>query len=109
MIIGVPDSKLKKWMEDKEYIKATDEGEAVCIGVGHYLATGKPATVFMGGNGLFNALDAITSLVIPYDIPIKLIIGLRTDVFQHKIAGNTVKKIIDIIYAKGTRDIKFIK
>ena len=30
-IVGVPDSKLNKWLEGKEYMIATNEAEAVAI------------------------------------------------------------------------------
>ena len=39
MLIGVPDKKLATWLGDKEYIMASDEGEAVAIAGGYWLAT----------------------------------------------------------------------
>ena len=102
MIVGVPDSKLNKWLEGKEYLVATDEGEAVAIGVGYYLATGKRAQVFMGSNGFCNALDALTSLIIPYKIPMNLIIGIRVDEVQHQVMGEKVEEILKIFNLEAT-------
>ena len=97
MIIGIPDSKLKDWLKDKSYLIAADEGEAVAIACGYYLSTGKTAVVFMGTNGFSNALDAITSLVIPYKIKIELVIGKRADKEWHAIMGNSLDKFIEIL------------
>ena len=109
-MIGVPDSALKDYLKDKDYIVATDEGEAVGYAAGVYLATGKPETVFMGSNGFCNALDALTSLIIPYQIPIKLVIGVRADVAWHLIMGAEIHNIIDDLFNDSeTVSIKIIK
>jgi len=110
MIVGVPDSKLKEWLKGKDYMIATDEGEAVAIGAGYYLATGKPATVFMGSNGFCNALDALTSLIIPYDISINLVIGVRGEQEHHEIMGREIYNILsDLDYDPRKCHIKFIE
>lgn len=101
MRVGVPDSRLKEWLKEEPYLVATDEGEGVAIAAGHYLATGEPATCFMGTNGFLNALDALTSLIIPYEIPIKLVVGVRTEPGHHRIAGKAVKKLLRIFKLKA--------
>jgi len=107
MIVGVPDSKLKHWLETKEHIIAADEGEAVGMAVGYYLATGKRGTVFMQSDGVCNALNAITSLCIPYEIPVNFIISIREDEPQHRVMGQTVKKLLKMYeYKRG--NYKFI-
>jgi len=97
MIVGVPDSKLADWLKDKEYIVATDEGEAVAIAAGYYLATGKPATVFMQSDGYSNALNAITTLMMPYNITFELKLSVRTDKPQHEIMGKKIYELMDLI------------
>ena len=83
---GVPDSLLKDFCAyitdnagDKNHIIAANEGNAVGLAAGHYLATGNPAVVFMQNSGLGNAINPLTSLVDTdvYSIPILLIIGWR--------------------------------
>jgi phosphonopyruvate decarboxylase len=96
-IVGVPDSKLKDWLNSINYIMASNEGEAVGIATGYYLATGKRPTVFMSADGLCNALNPITSLVIPYQIPMDFIIGIRTDEPQHKVMGEKASKFLEIL------------
>lgn len=104
MIVGVPTSKFKKWLKDKEYIVAIDEGSAVGIVVGYYLATGKVGTVFMGADGFLNAMNALTSLVIPYQIPVNWVISVGRKEEWHKEASNFVQE-----YVKGKSNFRFIK
>jgi len=101
MITGVPDSKLKDWLKDKDYIIACNEGHAVGMAAGHYLATGETATVFMQSDGFCNAMNALTSLVIPYDIPIDWVISIRSDCPQHQVMGENIHKLLSIFNIKA--------
>ena len=83
---GVPDSLLKDFCAyvtdhagEKKHIIAANEGNAVGIAAGHYLATENPAVVYMQNSGLGNAVNPLTSLVDPdvYSIPLLLVIGWR--------------------------------
>jgi len=106
-IVGVPDSKLNKWLEGKEYMIATNEAEAVAIATGHYLATGERATVFMSADGFCNALNPLTSLVIPYQIEINFVIGMRTDEPQHIVMGEKVAEILHLL-EKGVSSYNYL-
>ena len=65
---GVPDSQLKpfcdfitaKWGTDGNHIIAVNEGNAVALAAGHFLATGKVGLVYMQNSGLGNAVNPIT-------------------------------------------------
>lgn len=94
MIVGVPDSQLKNWLKDKDYYIVTDEGEAVAMAAGYHLATGKMATVFMSADGFCNALNVLTSLIIPYKIPIKWLISTGRTEPQHIIMTKELGKIL---------------
>jgi sulfopyruvate decarboxylase TPP-binding subunit len=109
MVVGVPDSKLKSWLKDKDYMIATDEGEAIGIAVGYFLAQGEPATVFMSADGFCNALNPLVTLVIPYEIPIHLVIGVRIDQPQHKWMGERIWKFLReyFIEDEQTRNVTF--
>ena len=85
-VTGVPDSLLKevcacivKKFPKNKHIVATNEGSAVALSIGHYLATESPALVYMQNSGLGNSFNPITSLADPkvYGIPIILLIGWR--------------------------------
>lgn len=83
---GVPDSLLKNicayitdHFDAEHNIIAANEGAAVGIAAGHYLATGKPACVYMQNSGEGNIINPIASLTDPevYNIPLLLLIGWR--------------------------------
>ena len=83
---GVPDSLLKNicaYITDhcdaQHNIIAANEGAAVGIAAGHYLATGKPACVYMQNSGEGNVINPLASLTDPevYNIPMLLLIGWR--------------------------------
>ncbi len=70
---------------------AANEGNAVGIAAGHYLATGSPGVVFLQNSGIGNAVNPLLSLADPlvYRIPMLLLIGWRgepgtQDEPQHK-------------------------
>ena len=85
---GVPDSCLKGLCDelfdrfgtdDPHHIVAHNEGGAIGLCAGHYLATGKPSLCYMQNSGLGNAVNPLTSLMDPqvYAIPCLLVIGWR--------------------------------
>lgn len=82
---GVPDSLLKSFCAyvtdhcaDCHTITA-NEGGAIALAAGHYLATGKLACVYMQNSGQGNAVNPLASLADPdvYSIPMLLLIGWR--------------------------------
>lgn len=83
---GVPDSLLKDFCAylqeqapPERHVAAANEGGALALAAGHYLATGEPGLVYMQNSGLGNAVNPLTSLVDPlvYGIPALLLIGWR--------------------------------
>ncbi len=82
---GVPDSLLKNfcaYVTDNcagNHVIAANEGGAVGLAAGHYLATGKPALVYMQNSGQGNAVNPLASLADPdvYSIPMVLLVGWR--------------------------------
>jgi len=106
--VGVPDSKLKDFLKDKKYLVVADEGEAVGVAAGYYLATGKKATVFMSADGFCNALNPITSLLIPYKIPCDLVISKRDDEPQHKVIHDSIHQIIKAVVGDGISTLNYL-
>ena len=85
---GVPDSFLKGLCDElygrygtdsAAHIVAHNEGGAVGLCAGHYLASGRPALCYMQNSGLGNTVNPLTSLTDPqvYSIPCLLVIGWR--------------------------------
>jgi phosphonopyruvate decarboxylase len=110
LIIGIPDKLLVKWLGKKKYIAPADEGEAIGIACGYYLAKGKPATVFMSADGFCNALNPLTSYVIPAKVKMNLVISTGRQELQHKIMSDSLERILDAIdYDPKILHIKIIQ
>jgi sulfopyruvate decarboxylase subunit alpha len=93
---GVPCSLLGRIIQSLSggggfrYVPATREDEALGIAVGAYMG-GKKPVVLMQNSGLGNSIDALTSLLLLYEIPVLLIVSWRgyeqTDFIEHSLMG----------------------
>lgn len=106
---GVPDSLLKNLCayisdntSDSRHIIAANEGNAVGLAAGHWLATGKLPLVYMQNSGIGNALNPLISLADEdvYSIPMLLVIGWRGepgvhDEPQHLKQGKITEGLLD--------------
>ncbi|PIV43756.1 MAG: hypothetical protein COS26_00110 [Candidatus Nealsonbacteria bacterium CG02_land_8_20_14_3_00_40_11] len=83
-----------------KHIPATRESEALGIATGAFLSGERPI-VYMQNSGLMNSINDINSLLIPYKIPILLLVTLRgapgEDAPQHLINGRSTIRILDTI------------
>jgi phosphonopyruvate decarboxylase len=108
---GVPDSLLKSicaYITDhcdaQHNIIAANEGAAVGIAAGHYLATSKPACVYMQNSGEGNIINPLASLTDEevYNIPMLLLIGWRGrpgvhDEPQHVKQGKVTTGLLNVM------------
>ena len=108
---GVPDSLLKNicaYITDhcdaQHNIIAANEGAAVGLAAGHYLATGQPACVYMQNSGEGNIINPLASLTDPevYNIPVLLLIGWRGrpgvhDEPQHVKQGKVTTGLLNVM------------
>lgn len=107
---GVPDSLLKQFCfyissgDNKKitHITANSEGSAISLAMGHYLASGYPALVYMQNSGIGNALNPLISLADNdvYGIPMILLVGWRgkpntDDEPQHVKQGKITKSLLE--------------
>lgn len=83
---GVPDSylhgfcsELAQKCEANNNVIAANEGNAVAIATGHYLATGQTSLVYLQNSGLGNAVNPLASLACEgmLGIPMILLVGWR--------------------------------
>lgn len=112
---GVPDSLLNDFciymttnLSSNQHVMAANEGNAIGIAAGHYMATGKLPLVYMQNSGIGNATNPLLSLThnCVYGIPMVLVIGWRgdpsvNDHAQHKKQGEltpVLMKDMDIPY-----------
>ena len=108
---GVPDSLLKNicayiadHVDSSHNIITANEGAAVGLAAGHYLATGQPACVYMQNSGEGNIINPLASLTDRevYNIPVLLIIGWRGrpgvhDEPQHVKQGKVTTGLLDVM------------
>lgn len=108
---GVPDSLLASfcaYVDDHGvpggHVIAANEGNAVAMAMGHHLASGEVAAVYMQNSGLGNAVNPLTSLIDPlvYRVPVLLIIGWRgepgvRDEPQHLKQGEVTLAHLEIL------------
>ena len=109
--VGVPDSLLKNMcayvtdhFDATHNIIAANEGAAVGLAAGHYLASGQPACVYMQNSGEGNIINPLASLTDQevYNIPILLIIGWRGrpgthDEPQHVKQGKVTTGLLNVM------------
>ena len=108
---GVPDSLLKymcAYITDHfdagHNIIAANEGAAVGLAAGHYLATGQPGCVYMQNSGEGNIINPLASLTDKevYHIPVLLLIGWRGrpgvhDEPQHVKQGKVTTNLLNVM------------
>lgn len=97
LLVGVSDKVLMPWLEGKKYMNCADEGEAVGIAGGYWLATGERATAFMSADGFMNALNALTSWVIPEGIELDLVISIGRTEPPHFVATEITEPILETL------------
>jgi sulfopyruvate decarboxylase alpha subunit len=103
----VPDNPLSFVLADFEQrhpsvrlILATREEEAFGIAAGLYLGGRRPS-VMLQSSGLGNSINALTTLVVPYQIPMLIVVSMRGDEGEWNAAqapmGQAVRPILDAI------------
>lgn len=116
-IVGVPDSTLKPFCdavqldggrEFRHYVTA-NEGAAIGLATGEYLAARQPCLVYMQNSGMGNSLNPLVSIANTevYGIPMLLVIGWRGEpgkkdepqhVYQGKITCELLR-VMDVQYS----------
>lgn len=109
---GVPDSLLKplndtlfdRFGTDGRHIVAANEGGAVGLAAGHYIATGRPALCYLQNSGIGNAVNPIASLLNErvYGIPCVFVVGWRgepgvQDEPQHAFQGLITRELLEML------------
>lgn len=111
---GVPDSLLKDFCayindntDFKNHTVCANEGNAIALAAGHFLAANKPALVYMQNSGLGNCVNPLLSLMDEdvYNIPVLMFIGLRGEVNtkdepQHIKQGKITDKLLETMGIK---------
>ena len=111
-IAGVPDSTLKQFcdavqLDDGENFKhyvTANEGAAVALATGEYLATNHPSLVYLQNSGLGNIINPLVSIANQevYAIPMLFIVGWRgepgkKDEPQHIYQGKITCELLSVM------------
>ncbi|WDD95586.1 phosphonopyruvate decarboxylase [Burkholderia sp. FERM BP-3421] len=116
LAVGVPDSLLKPLCNQLNeacaplrHLIAASEGGAIGLAIGHHLATGELAAVYLQNSGLGNAINPLVSLADPavYGVPLVLIVGWRAELAadgtqthdepQHRQQGRITLALLDTL------------
>ena len=123
---GVPDSLLKSicaYISDNttpgQHLITANEGSAIALSVGQYIATGKPSLVYMQNSGFGNAINPLLSLADSkvYGIPMVVMVGWRgepnvKDEPQHVQQGAVMEQLLNacelhtIVISAKTKNIR---
>jgi len=106
-VVYVPDNPLSHVLRefgqrfsDVRLVLATREEEAFGIAAGLYLG-GRRAAVLLQSSGVGNSLNALTSLLIPYAIPVPMVVSMRGDAGEWNPAqapmGRGIRAVFDAI------------
>lgn len=111
-IAGVPDSTLKQLCdaiqldagkEFKHYVTA-NEGAAVGLAAGEYLAAGRPCMIYLQNSGLGNIINPLASIANEevYGIPMLFVVGWRgepgkKDEPQHAYQGKVTCELLEVM------------
>ena len=106
-VVYVPDNPLSHVLRvfedrfrDVRLLLASREEEAFGIAAGLYLG-GRQPTVMLQSSGIGNSLNALTSLLLPYQIPVLMVISMRGDLGEWNAAqvpmGRAVRSILESI------------
>jgi len=107
LYVGVPCSFLKPLINyaiddpKLEYVAANNEGEAVAYAFGAWLA-GRTAVVMFQNSGLGNTINPLSSLALPFQVPLLLVTTWRgepgqKDEPQHDVMGRTAADILKLL------------
>lgn len=105
--LGVPCSFLRPFINyvidrsDLEYVAATNEGEALAIAAGSWVA-GRTPVVMLQNSGLGNLVNPLASLNYPFRIPALMIVTWRgepgrPDEPQHELMGQVTGQMLDVL------------
>jgi phosphonopyruvate decarboxylase len=114
--VGVPDSYLNGFCNyalknfGERNVIAANEGNAVAIAAGHYIATRRIPLVYMQNSGEGNAVNPLASLADKnvYAIPMIILIGWRgmgntePDHPQHKLQGEITASLMELLHIPFT-------
>lgn len=100
MNIALTDKIIKKYMDEQnitDFLDCSNEGEAIAIAAGHFLATGKRANVYFSADGLCNAMNFITSWIMPDGIEMNIFVSTGREEPPHRVMTDILPELLELI------------
>src|SRR3990167_7716308 len=100
MRLALTDKIIKKYMDEQgitDFLDCSNESDGLAMAGGYWLATGKRADVFFSADGLCNALNFLTSWIIPEGIEMNLFISTGRQESPHKVMSDIYDDLIKLI------------
>ena len=96
--VGVPDSTLKEYFDNKTDVVVANEGIAMSMAAGYALETSKLPLIYLQNSGFGNLLNPLLSLNAVYKFPSVMLMGWRghdqKDEVQHNAQGRITPKLL---------------
>ncbi len=100
MKIALQDKVIKGYMDYKgihDFLDVSNEGEAIAIAAGYWLGSKKRADVYFSADGFCNALNFITSWIIPEGIEMNIYISSGREEPPHKVMTDILPQMLEMI------------
>lgn len=103
---------VKKLLSPKQHIITANEGAAVAIALGHYMATREVPLVYLQASGIGNIINSITSLSTNYQLPIPMLLLVERrencDEEEKTVTSNLIKamQLNEEIFVEGEENLE---
>lgn len=100
MKIALQDKVIKKYMDENQiydFLGVSNEAEAIAIAGGYWLGKKERADVYFSADGFCNALNFITSWVIPEGIEMNLFVSSGRNEAPHKVMTDILPSLLELL------------
>lgn len=98
--VALQDKVIKTYMDDNEiedFIGVSNEGEAVAVAAGYWLGKKERADVYFSADGLCNALNFLTSWIIPEGIEMNIFVSSGRTEPPHKVMTDILPSMLELL------------
>jgi len=96
MDIAITDKIIKPHIPEGSLV-CSNEGEALAIAAGHWFATLDRANVYMSADGFCNAMNFLTSWIMPSEIEMNINISTGRTEPSHKVMTDILPELLELI------------
>lgn len=100
MNIALQDKVIKKYMDENkvsDFLDCSNEAEAIAIAGGYWLGKRKRANVYFSADGLCNALNFLTSWIIPEGIEMNIFVSSGRQEPPHRVMTDILPSLLELL------------